>query len=108
MRILTLLASILSALLASAALGEPTATTSALIGSVRPYVSGGVYLEMQSAVLCGTTVFYIDPTFPGYKEMYSAAMTAMISGKKVILEAYTQTGCTGWGTKLQSFYVLAN
>jgi hypothetical protein len=40
--------------------------------------------------------------------MYAAALTALTTGKRVILEVSNATGCTGWGTKLQSLYVLAN
>lgn len=78
-----------------------------MISSLRAYLDGSIFVTVQSPIICNTTVFKIDASFPGAKEMYSAAMSAMIAGKTVKLEIYTDTGCEGWGTKLQSLYVLA-
>lgn len=71
--------------------------------SVRPYSnSPGIYLQVNSAALCGTEVFIIDSTLPNGKEMYAAVLTSIATGKKITLEAVS---CTGWGTKLQSLWL---
>jgi len=38
--------------------------------------------------------------------MYAAALTAFVAGKQVMLEVSDQNGCQGFGTKLQSIYIL--
>lgn len=39
------------------------------------------------------------------KEMCAAALAALISGKQVQLEVSNATGCTGFGSRLQSIYI---
>jgi len=72
--------------------------------SLRPYV-GKVYVQVSPAGLCGTEVFTIELANTGGKEMYAAALTAFSAGKLVELEVSNATGCTGWGTTLQSLYI---
>jgi hypothetical protein len=74
---------------------------------VRPYSNTDlkVYVEINSSAVCNTSVFAIKVNDPNGKEMYAAALAAFIAQKKVILEASNSTGCTGWGTLLQSLYI---
>jgi hypothetical protein len=64
-----------------------------------------IYIGVSSSDFCGTTVFSFSSSEPNGKEMYAAVLTALASGKQVQLEASTATGCTGWGTRLQSIYL---
>lgn len=88
---------------------EPSSPAPVKILQLRPYANSyAVYLEVSSGQLCNTSAFIIMTNEPGGKEMYAAALTAVASGKRIILEVSDATGCTGWGTKLQSLYILAN
>jgi len=73
--------------------------------SIRPYSGGSIYIGVSSHELCGTEVFSFTSVEINGKEMYAAAMTALVSGKQVQLEVSAATGCTGWGTKLQSIFL---
>lgn len=73
---------------------------------LRPYAGSPVaYLRVSSAELCGTDAFTIPLTDVGGKEMYAAALAALMSGKQIGLEVSNATGCTGWGTRLQSIFI---
>lgn len=76
-----------------------------LILSMRPYIGGSIYLAVSSKDLCGTEVFSFMGGDVNGKEMYAAALTAMVAGKEVQLEVSAATGCTGWGTRLQSIFI---
>jgi hypothetical protein len=96
-------------LLIGAVSAEPSSPATVKIMQVRPYAnSHSVYIHVSSGQLCSTSAFVIMTDEPGGKGMYAAALTALTTGKRVILEVSNATGCTGWGTKLQSLYVLAN
>jgi hypothetical protein len=86
---------------------ESSASSPALIQAIRPCHSGGVYIQVDSSAFCGTNTFYIDPLSSGYKEMHAGLLAAMMAKKQVLLEALTSTGCNGWGTQLQAFYIYA-
>lgn len=75
------------------------------ITSLRPYGVGLAYVQVTPIGVCGTDVFVIRLDEPGGKEMYSLALTAVSSGKRVELEVSNTTGCTGWGTRLQSMFI---
>ena len=75
---------------------------------VRPYLSGEIFVRVNSSTFCGTTVFMIPGTAVAKKEMYAAVLSALLTSKKIRLEALTSTGCNGWGTQLQSIYLQAN
>ena len=66
--------------------------------------TAGVYMLLKSSTICETTEFRIDLAKIGGQEMYSAALAAMLAGKKIQVEAVT-SGCTGWGTELRSIYI---
>ena len=71
--------------------------------SIRPYSGGDIFIETNaSSNLCDTSTFTIDGNAPDKRELYAAALTA---GKKIGIEISNATGCTGWGTKLQSIYI---
>lgn len=80
---------------------EPTGGRVTII-SIRPYSGGLIYLQVSSNDLCGTEVFSFTDSEVNGKEMYAVAMTALVTGKQVQLEA---RGCNGWGTRLQSIYI---
>ena len=77
------------------------------IYTIRPYssTSGPVLLSVSSTALCGTDTFTINTTAPNGKEMYAAALSAVMTKKLVMLEVSNSTGCTGFGTLLQSISV---
>jgi len=41
----------------------------------------------------------------GSKEVYAAAVAALVADKSVRVEA-VNTGCAGWGTKIQSIIII--
>jgi hypothetical protein len=86
---------------------EPTGNP-VRITEIRPYQSTQrhVILRVSSSELCSNEYFTIPAGEPGGKEMYAAALTAFIAGKQVMLEVSDQNGCQGFGTKLQSIYIL--
>lgn len=90
------------------AVATPESTVPANIIQLRPYVNGNVYIHLDSNVLCETSVFMIDGSNAGKEVMYSAALAAFMGNKKIRVEALTSTGCAGWGTKLQSLYLVPN
>lgn len=95
-------------LLIGAVSAEPSSPAPVKILQVRPYANSyAVYIDVSSGQLCSTSAFVIMTNELGGKEMYAAALTALATGKRVILEVSNATGCSGWGTKLQSLYVLA-
>jgi hypothetical protein len=64
------------------------------------------YITVDSTLLCGTTVFWLEGTYPGAKQTAAAALLAFAMNKKVQLEVRTDTGCAGWGTKIMGITVL--
>jgi hypothetical protein len=96
-------------MLSASVQAEPTSPVAVKVLQVRPYMESNlVYIEVSSAGLCNATIFVIQTNLLGGKEAYAAALTALATGKKVLLEVSNTTGCTGFGTKLQSIYLLAN
>lgn len=83
---------------------EPTGGRVTVV-NVRPYSGGSIYVQVSSAELCGTEVFSFTGSEVNGKEMYAAALTALVSGKQVQLEVVAAKGCTGWGTRLQSITI---
>jgi hypothetical protein len=84
--------------------GEPVTIT-----VLRAYTSASdpvAFLEVSSSALCGTSAFAISLNIPGGKEMYAAALTAFVTKQKVRLEIANATGCQGWGTRLQSIFLV--
>lgn len=87
---------------------EPSSPTAVKIVAIRPYVqSYAIYIQVDSEQLCNTSLFRLYLNEVGGKEAYAAALTAVATGKKVILEVSNTKGCTGWGTELQSIILLA-
>jgi hypothetical protein len=80
---------------------EPTGGRVTIV-SMRPYSGGLIYLQVSSNDLCGTEIFSFTESEVNGKEMYAVALTALVTGKQVQLEA---RGCSGWGTRLQSIYI---
>lgn len=88
-------------------LAEPTSVPVS-ITSLRPYTGTNpvAVVEVSSYPLCSTNAFKINLGEPGGKEMYATALAAAMSGKQVKLEVSNTTGCQGWGTTLQSIYLI--
>ena len=87
---------------------EPSSPKAKLI-EVRPYIGGPyVYIRTNIDAVCGTSLFRIDTTKPNGREAYAAALAAITSGKTVVVEVANDTGCAGWGTLLQSIYIVAD
>jgi len=90
------------------AIAEPSSQRVKLI-EVRPYIGGNdVYIRANADAICGTSIFRIVTSQPNGKEAYAAALTAITSGRSVVIEVSNATGCTGWGTVLQSIYIVAD
>lgn len=95
----------------SPCVAEPTSGPVHIV-NLRPYsnnsgsTGGAIYITVDSSTFCSTTVFKIDLTLGGAKEEYAAALSAIVSGKAVLLEVPTSVGCTGWGQTIQSIYIL--
>jgi hypothetical protein len=86
------------------AFAEPTGAP-VKITSMRTYVGTGiVFIATDSNALCGTGTFTLDTKIAGGKEAYAAALAAYLSGKTITIEISNATGCTGWGTQIQSIY----
>lgn len=91
---------------AQGAQAEPSSGRVTIV-NLRPYANGNlVYLHVSSGELCNTEVFTIDTGVPNGKEIYAAALTAVASGKQIIVEVSNDLGCTGGGSRVQSIYIL--
>lgn len=86
-----------------------TETGQVLIKSVRSITGGtpSVYITLQNAPICNTDTFSFQLTDVGAQGMLSIALTALTTGQFAEIEISNATGCTGWGTQLQSMYLLA-
>lgn len=90
-----------------AAFAEPTSDMTTVY-SIRPYIqTNTVFVQVSADVICQTSTFKIDLAKLNGKAAYAAALVAMVGNKNVRLEVANATGCTGWGTELQSITVFA-
>jgi hypothetical protein len=105
MRSLSLLVCLNVAFMPSAFAGE--VSTAVKVSKLRAYSNSAAVgiVEFETPVVCNTTAFRIDLIAPGGKEMYATLLTALTTGKKVQVEVSNGTGCTGWGTYLQSVFM---
>jgi hypothetical protein len=76
---------------------------------VRPYSSGTnsfVVIQLShGGSVCGTDTYTILLSDPGGQGMLAAALEALALEKSVTPEISNATGCTGWGTVLQSLMI---
>jgi hypothetical protein len=89
---------------------EPT-TEPAFLKWVRPYMEGNlVVVCLKETTLCDTDCYYIYLSDLGGKEAYAAALAALLGNKRVMLEISDREGCRypGYGTRLQSVYILSD
>jgi hypothetical protein len=93
----------------NSAYSEPTGIP-VNVNHVRPYTATSpvAYIEVSQSNICDTNTYKINLGTPGGREIYSTVLAAAMSGKKIKVEASNATGCKGWGTEVQSVYVLAN
>lgn len=108
MKKLNLLYLFLAMAFAGIAESEPT-TNQVMITKIRPYNTpsmGVIYISVDQVSLCNSNTYVVDLAWSGSKEIYSAALAAMIAGKKVNIEI-DNAGCAnpGWTTKIQSLIV---
>jgi len=101
----TLILVFVSAICFPIAKATPLSTEFSTIRYVRPYLTGDIYITLHDTILCGTKTFRIEASAPGRDQMYSAALSAFMGNKKILVEALTSTGCAGYATKLQSIYL---
>jgi hypothetical protein len=103
-----LIAFLASTVLSGAALAEPTTGPVKLL-EVRPYNLPGapasVYVRIDQVSLCTTDTYRIDLSWNGSKEVLATALSALVADKPVKVEV-ANGGCTGWGTPIQSLYIL--
>ncbi|CAK0773110.1 hypothetical protein CCP4SC76_5710002 [Gammaproteobacteria bacterium] len=90
--------SVSSVLFGSAAFATPVSTFSK-ITSIRQ-VDTSMYISTESSTPCSTTVYWLEGTYPGAGMIANTALLALATGKSVQLEIRTDTGCTGWGSKI--------
>ncbi|WP_426323381.1 hypothetical protein [Pseudoduganella sp. R-43] len=106
--LLSLVLAVFASLFGASALAEPTGAPVKIL-SLRPYntpAGGNIYVEVsQSNQPCETQGYVIDLSWIGAKEAYAAALTALVTDKSVRIEA-VNSGCTGWGTKIQSIILI--
>lgn len=91
-------------------LAEPT-TEPSYVSYVRPYLGDSTaFVVLKEKRLCDTAVYTIELSDPSGKEAYAAALAALLANKRVKLEIHNQEGCKspGWGTRLQSVYILSD
>lgn len=107
-KLLSLLLGLLASFTTASAIAEPTGAPVKIL-SLRPYntpTGGNIYVEVsESKQPCETQGYVIDLSWVGAKEAYAAALTALVTDKYVRIEA-VNTGCTGWGTKIQSIILI--
>ncbi|WP_426323383.1 hypothetical protein [Pseudoduganella sp. R-43] len=103
-KILLLVAVALS-LASAGAFAEPTGAA-VKIRSVRPYIYDAgpvayIYVS-QSSAPCETDTYKLELSSPGAKQVYAAALGALLAGKYVRIEV---DGCTGWASKVRSIFI---
>lgn len=89
------------------AMSEPTSPPTHIV-SVRPYLGSDlVFFTADSNVICDTNVFKLDIKKSLGQVTVATLLTAVSAKLKVKIEVANATGCTGWGTEIQSVTVLS-
>lgn len=90
------------------AFADPT-TAPVSILFIRPYnnsaTAGAAYIQVDQTSVCDTNVYRVNFALNNSKEVYAAALAAFLANRKVKIEV-VNTGCTGWGTDIQSIFVV--
>jgi hypothetical protein len=94
----------LMAVLSQNVFAEPT-SQAVTITSIRS-LGNETYISIDDTRLCDTNVFWLKGDYPGAKQIVATALTAFALNKKITLEIRTDTGCTGWGTKIMGLTML--
>jgi hypothetical protein len=88
---------------------EPT-TEPLHILYVRSYnqdsAQGAAFFQLDAVTLCNTDTYRIDFAQNGSKAALATALLAFSSNSPVRVEIMNSTGCTGWGTAIQSIYIV--
>lgn len=77
------------------------------ITQIRSTVGGDVFFDVDiPAAMCNTSTFLVKVMDDGSKAVYSALLSAAMSGKSVKLETWGECAANGgWGTQVQGLYV---
>lgn len=70
-----------------------------------PEQTGFALIRLSQPSLCETDTYRIEPAWSGGKELFATALSAFLADKPVPVEV-VDSGCTGWGIRLQSLYIL--
>ena len=77
------------------------------ITQLRPVVGNLVYFHVDAVAMCGTSAFRIKLDTESGKAMYSAMLSAAMSGKKIVIETWGECAENGgWGTEVQGVTIL--
>ena len=68
--------------------------------------SGFVFFTVETISVCDTSAYRIDLSLSGAKEIYAAILTALALNTEIVIEISNETGCTGWGSVVQSITIL--
>jgi len=78
------------------------------IVNLRAYTQGTYFVQVNSSIMVDgsscSTVYKVNPDMAGGSNVIATLLTAFASGKNIIVEI-PSTGCTGWGTLIQSLYI---
>jgi hypothetical protein len=89
---------------------EPTSDPVSIV-NIRPYMGpglpGNVYFTIDRVDLCGTDTYVIDLGWGGSKQAVATLMLAFAGQHRIKVEI-DNAGCAnpGWGTKVQSIYIV--
>jgi len=76
---------------------------------LRPYANGTMFVQIASGDLSDggscSTVYRVRDDQPGAKAVIATLLTAYALEAEVEIELPTATGCTGFGTPIQSVYL---
>lgn len=107
-RRISLLIAFASIFMGGPVLAEPT-TDPVKIRMIRTYNSdggaGSVYVQIDNKSLCETDTYKINLAWGGSKQVLATALSAFLTDNSVRIEV-ANAGCTGWGTLVQSIYLV--
>lgn len=99
---------LVGSMMAANAVAAPN-TEPAKIKLLRPYANGTMFVQMNTTTLTdgGTcsSVYRVQNDQPGAKAVIATLLTAYALESDVEIELPTSTGCTGFGTPIQSVYL---
>ncbi len=80
------------------------------ISSLRAYTEGTYFVNVNTSSMATgspcTTTYTVNKDDAGGKNVIATLLTAKASGSTVQIEINTTDGCTGYGTAIQSVFLL--